>query len=79
MSVVRDTHEQCARVRRILQTHMVQFEERDIFMSKHNQAELMQRLGQEHVEVPHVFADGNHLGVRTQNETFVKYLYSLFP
>ena len=64
MSVVRDTYEHCTKVRRILQTHMVQFEERDIFMSKDNQTELIERLGCANVDVPQVFADGNHLGVR---------------
>lgn len=61
--IVRSTYEKCIRVRKILQTHMVQFEERDIFMSQENQRDLRERLEQVELEVPQVFADGQRLGV----------------
>ena len=63
MMIIRDTCENCKKVRQMLQTHMVQYEERDIFMSKENQRELLERLGTETLDVPQVFADGQHLGV----------------
>ena len=51
----------------MLQTHMVQYEERDIFMSRENQKELAERLNtQNGGDVPQVFANGQHLGVSIQ-------------
>ena len=49
---------------------MVQYEERDIFMSQENQEALRERLECDSVVVPQVFADGQHLGVSsTTSET----------
>ncbi|XP_059174858.1 glutaredoxin domain-containing cysteine-rich protein CG31559-like [Physella acuta] len=65
MSVVRETSERCKIVRSLLQNHMVRYEERDLYMSREIQQELKQRLIQEgvsSVHLPHVFADGIHLG-----------------
>ena len=42
---------------------MVRYEERDICMSRENQRELIERLGVSEVDVPQVFADGQHIGV----------------
>lgn len=63
MMIVRDTYEACKKVKNMLQTHMVEYEERDIFMSKDNQRELQERLGQINVDVPQVFVNGQHIGV----------------
>ena len=63
MRIIRGTYEKCQRVKNILQTHMVCFEEKDVFMSKENQRELQERLGINSVLLPQVFADGQHLGV----------------
>ncbi len=63
MRIVRETYEKCMRVKNILQTHIVQYEERDVFMSRENQRELADRLGIEKIELPQVFADGLHLAV----------------
>ncbi|KAK6172303.1 hypothetical protein SNE40_015991 [Patella caerulea] len=62
MSVVRDTHEKCKVVRNILQTNMVRYEEKDMYMSKDNQRELQERLNTNGIRVPQVFADGILLG-----------------
>ena len=62
MQVVRETQDGCKRMRHILDTHMVEYEQRDIFMSRENKRELQQRLGL-NVEVPQLFVDGLHLGV----------------
>ena len=47
----------------MLQTHMVRYEEKDLFMSKENQKELMERLNTNKIVLPQVFADGASLGV----------------
>ena len=64
MRIIRETYERCQKVKMILQTHMLCYEERDIFMSRENQLDLMERLNMDAVIVPQVFADGQHLGVR---------------
>lgn len=63
MTVVRPSADKCKAIRNILQTHMVRYEERDMFMSAENQKELKERLGQSAICVPQVFADGVHIGV----------------
>jgi len=69
--VIRETHERCQAVKKILQNHMVQFDERDISLSKAFQRELVERLGSEHCELPQTFAGGFSLGVRTnEKQTF---------
>ena len=75
MTVVRETYERCKKTRHALQTHMVRYEERDLYMSQENQRQLAERmdrpLGSE-IEVPQVFIDGIHIGV-----SFVKFHYTL--
>ncbi|KAK3100594.1 hypothetical protein FSP39_022300 [Pinctada imbricata] len=68
MTVIRQTHERCKKVKKMLQTHMVRYEERDLFMSKENQKELQERLGTNLVLLPQVFADGSPLGSLEQLE-----------
>ena len=63
VKVVRDTYDNCLRVKKILQTHMVRYEERDVSMSRDNHRQLAERLGSSTVELPQVFADGLHIGV----------------
>lgn len=62
MNIVRSTHERCKKVKKMLQTHMVRYEEKDLFMSKENQKELMERLSTNQIVLPQVFADGASLG-----------------
>ncbi|XP_055895188.1 glutaredoxin domain-containing cysteine-rich protein CG31559-like isoform X3 [Biomphalaria glabrata] len=65
MSVVRETSERCKIVRSLLQNHMVRYEERDLYMSRDIQQELRERLAKDGItdlRLPHVFADGIHLG-----------------
>ncbi|XP_013417328.1 glutaredoxin domain-containing cysteine-rich protein CG31559-like isoform X2 [Lingula anatina] len=62
MRIIRDTYEKCQKVRYILQNHMVRFEEKDVFMNRDHQKELIERLGEDEVTVPQVFADGVLLG-----------------
>ncbi|XP_064483185.1 glutaredoxin domain-containing cysteine-rich protein CG12206-like [Ornithodoros turicata] len=73
MGVIRHTWEQCRRVKNILQTLLVRFEERDVFMNRSFQKEIMERTGMPHVVVPHMFVEGHLLGgaelVERLNET----------
>ncbi|XP_063413297.1 glutaredoxin domain-containing cysteine-rich protein CG31559-like isoform X2 [Mytilus trossulus] len=68
MTVVRQTHERCKIVKKILQNHMVRYEEKDLFMNSENQKELMERLGSNEISLPQVFADGNLLGSEDELE-----------
>ncbi|KAM7290740.1 hypothetical protein ISCGN_027336 [Ixodes scapularis] len=73
MGVIRKTWEQCRRVKNTLQTLLIRFEERDVFMNRTHQKEVMDRMGLAHVVVPQLFVEGQHLGgaemVERLNET----------
>ncbi|KAJ8298004.1 hypothetical protein KUTeg_024535 [Tegillarca granosa] len=62
MTIMRKTCERCMIVRKILQNHMVRYEEKDLFMNKEFQKELKQRLNSNVPTLPQVFADGMRLG-----------------
>lgn len=61
--VIRETHERCLALKKILENHMIEFEERDVFLCRDFQRELMERLGQEHFDLPQIFVSGFNLGV----------------
>ena len=63
MGVVRMTYQRCLQVQRILGTLLINYEERDVSMNRQAQMELKERLGSNRVSVPHVFVEGQHLGV----------------
>ncbi|KAG8202016.1 hypothetical protein JTE90_010387 [Oedothorax gibbosus] len=62
MGIVRTTFERCRKVRKILETLMVKFEERDVFMNRGFQQEVRERLAIGRVLLPQVFVEGRHLG-----------------
>ncbi|KAB7497559.1 Glutaredoxin domain-containing cysteine-rich protein [Armadillidium nasatum] len=62
LGVVRETYERCLRLRKILWTLLVRFDERDVFMSRDTQIQLLDRLHVKTVNVPHVFLEGQYLG-----------------
>lgn len=62
MGIIRNTFDRCRKVRKILETLMVRFEERDVFMNRGFQQEVRERLGISRVVVPQVFVEGRHLG-----------------
>lgn len=63
MGIVRGTYQMCLKVRQILRTHLVKFDERDVFMSREVQAEIRDRMSSEQILVPQVFIDGQYIGV----------------
>lgn len=73
MGIVRETHHACMKVKQIMRTLLVKFEERDVFMSTEYQAEIRDRMRCDHILVPQVFVDGQHIGdaetIERLNET----------
>ena len=63
MGIVRDTYQQCVKVKQILRTLMVKYEERDVFMSYEYQNEIKSRLKSNQILVPQLFVDGVQIGV----------------
>lgn len=63
MGIVRQTYQQCVKVKQILRTHMVKFEERDVFMSNEYQCEIRDRMQSDQILIPQVFVDGQYIGV----------------
>ena len=63
LGIVRTTYERCLRIRKILWTQLASFEERDLFLSRDTQIELMDRLRAPTVTLPHIFLEGQYLGV----------------
>nr|XP_022914551.1 glutaredoxin domain-containing cysteine-rich protein CG31559-like [Onthophagus taurus] len=62
MGIVRETYNSCAKVKQILRTLLVKYEERDVFMSSDYQAEVKERMRLDHISVPQVFVDGQYIG-----------------
>ena len=63
LAILRDTWARCVKVRQILRNLLIKVDERDVFMSRENQMELMERMGTIEVKLPQVFVNGQHLGV----------------
>uniref|UniRef100_A0A8D8VGS7 Glutaredoxin domain-containing cysteine-rich protein CG31559 n=1 Tax=Cacopsylla melanoneura TaxID=428564 RepID=A0A8D8VGS7_9HEMI len=62
MGIVRDTYHRCLKVKQILRTHLVKFEDKDVFMSRETQQEFKERLETELINVPQIFVEGVHIG-----------------
>ncbi|XP_066257239.1 glutaredoxin domain-containing cysteine-rich protein CG31559-like [Euwallacea similis] len=62
MGIIRETYQACMKVKQILRTLLVQFEERDVFMSTEYQSEIRERMRCEQILVPQVYVDGQHCG-----------------
>ncbi|XP_033216993.1 glutaredoxin domain-containing cysteine-rich protein CG31559-like [Belonocnema kinseyi] len=62
MGIVRETYYACMKVKQILRTHLVKYEERDMFMSSESQSELRDRIGSTIIQVPQLFIDGQYIG-----------------
>lgn len=63
MGIVRETYQKCLKVKQILKTLLVKFEERDVFMSTEAQDEIRERMKCDAILVPQVFVEGQHIGV----------------
>ena len=64
LSILRETWARCVKVRQILRNLLIKVDERDVFMSRENQTELMERMGTCGLQLPQVFVDGQYLGVK---------------
>ncbi|KAG8313837.1 Glutaredoxin domain-containing cysteine-rich protein 1, partial [Homalodisca vitripennis] len=73
MGIVRSTYQRCLKVRQILRTHLVKFDERDVFMSRETQAEIKERMNSDQILVPQVFIEGQYIGV--SNKASVRWSY----
>lgn len=73
MGIVRETYQACMKVKQILRTLLVKYEERDVFMSSEYQAEIQERMQCKDILVPQMFVDGQHIGdaetIERLNET----------
>lgn len=67
MGIVRQTHQDCLLVKKILRNLLVKYEERDVSMSRETQAEIRERLDTNVIIVPQIFVEGQHIGVSTCN------------
>lgn len=63
MGIIRDTYQACMKVKQILRTLLVKFEERDVFMSTEYQNEIRERMRCDQILIPQVYIDGQHCGV----------------
>lgn len=61
--IVRKTFYNCKKVKQILRTHMVKYDELDLFGDAELQTELRDRLGSTVIQLPQLFIDGQHIGV----------------
>jgi glutaredoxin len=64
LQIVRMSYDKCKKVKKILQNHCVRYEEKDLYKNKEFQRELKYRLNLKQIDVPHVFFNGKHIGVR---------------
>ncbi|XP_044747823.1 glutaredoxin domain-containing cysteine-rich protein CG31559-like [Coccinella septempunctata] len=62
MGIIRDTYQACMKVKQILRTLLIKFEERDVFMSSECQQEIRERMRCDDILIPQVFVDGQHIG-----------------
>lgn len=65
--IVRKTFYNCKKVKQILRTHMVKYDELDLFGDAELQTELRERLGSTVIQLPQLFIDGQHIGVSLQS------------
>lgn len=77
MGILRDTYQACMKVKQILRTLLVKFEERDVFMSSEYQTEIQERMRCDQVLVPQVFVDGQHIGVSNNRKLLATEFYQL--
>lgn len=77
MGIIRDTYQACMKVKQILRTLLIKFEERDVFMSTEYQNEIRERMKCDHILIPQVFVDGQHCGVRISIELLIIVLFDV--
>ena len=63
LGVIRNTHERCQSIRKVLENHSILCEKKDLFLSRETQIELQKRLRTRQIILPQVFLEGQYLGV----------------
>ncbi|XP_032665605.1 glutaredoxin domain-containing cysteine-rich protein CG31559-like [Odontomachus brunneus] len=62
LGIVRETFTNCMKMKQMLWTNMVKYEEADLFRDTELQTELRDRTDSEVVTLPQLFVDGQHIG-----------------
>lgn len=63
LGIVRETFTNCMKMKQILWTNMVKYDEADLFRDTELQTELRERIDSEVLTLPQLFVDGQHIGV----------------
>lgn len=71
LQVVRESNAKCKRVKKILQSYCVRYEERDLYKKKEYQRELKYRLNLNIIDIPYIFFNGKLIGV-SKKKSFLK-------
>ena len=81
LGVVRETWTRCVKIRQILRNLLIKVEEKDVFMCRENQIEVMERLNSLEVTLPQIFVDGHYIGVscRLHQLCANSQLFGIFP
>ena len=72
LGVVRETWTRCVKIRQILRNLLIKVEEKDVFMCRENQIEVMERLNSLEVTLPQIFVDGHYIGVSWEKSLIFK-------
>lgn len=62
LGILRSTWARCVKVRQILRNLLIRVDERDVFMARETQVELLDRMGTDSVTLPQVFVEGQYFG-----------------
>lgn len=63
LGIVRETSTNCMKMKQILWTNMVKYDEADLFRDTELQTELKDRIDSEVITLPQLFVDGQYIGV----------------
>lgn len=73
LGVFRNSFKACIRVRNILSTLGIQYQDRDLSVDENYKYELEKRMHRTHIKLPQLFAHGNYIGdaeiIEELNET----------
>lgn len=72
LGIVRETFTNCMKMKQMLWTNMVKYDEADLFRDTELQTELRDRTNSEVVTLPQLFVDGQHIGVCRHSQLHIK-------